>query len=61
MSRGGMDTFSLINLNDFWSPILVIVDLFQVHEITWLSMASNLFEKFDLMHHVIAFVKDDGS
>jgi hypothetical protein len=66
MSKGRMDTIFLIiyYLNDFWTPILVFVGLFQVHETTWLSMASQLrtlFEKFDMMHNVIAFVKDEGS
>ncbi len=61
-----MDTFALaINyLNDFWMPHHVTIVLFEVHETTWLSMASqlhSLLENYDLMHHMIAFVKDEGN
>jgi hypothetical protein len=34
----------------------VTIGLFEVHEITWLSMAKQLgtlLQKYDLMHHVI--------
>ncbi len=36
LSRGGVDIFSLkINyLNNYWNPMHVIVDLFEVHETT---------------------------
>jgi hypothetical protein len=36
-----------------------IIGLFEVHETTNVSMA--LFEKYDLMHYVIAFVKVEGN
>jgi hypothetical protein len=42
----------------------VNVGLFEVHETTWFSMVDQLhtlLEKFDVMHYVIAFVKDQGS
>ncbi len=42
----------------------VIVGLFNIHQTTWFSMVDqlrNLLEKFDLMHYVIAFMKDRGS
>jgi hypothetical protein len=35
------------------------IGLFEVHETTKLSMA--LFEKYDLMHYVITFVKNEGN
>jgi hypothetical protein len=42
----------------------VNVSFFKVHDITRLSMAGQLqalFQKFDLMHCVVAFVKDEGN
>jgi len=44
-------------------PQHVTIGLFEVHETTRLSMASqlcSLLEKYDLMHHMITFVKDEG-
>jgi len=57
-----MDTFALIidYLNDSWTPMHVIIGLFEVHETKWLSMAKQLrtlLKKYGLMHHVITFVK----
>jgi hypothetical protein len=61
MFKGNMDTFALIinYLNDSCTPMHVTIGLFEVHETTKLSMA--LIEKYDLMHYVIAFVKDEGN
>jgi hypothetical protein len=61
MFKGDMDTFALIinDLNDYCTPMHVTIGLFEIHETTKLSMA--LFEKYDLMHYVIAFVKDEGN
>jgi hypothetical protein len=45
-------------------PQHVNIGLFKVHRTTGLSMANqlrSLFEKYDLMHHMIAFVKDEGN
>ncbi len=61
-----MDTFALIinYLNESWMPRHVTIGLFEVHETTWLSMAGqlcSLLEKYDLMHCLIAFVKDEGN
>ncbi len=61
-----MDTFALVIncLNDSWSPMHVIIGLFEVHETIGLFMVGQLhtlLEKFDLMHNVIAFVKDEGN
>jgi hypothetical protein len=42
----------------------VIIGLFEVHETIGLFMVGQLhtlLEKFDLMHNVIAFVKDEGN
>jgi hypothetical protein len=66
MSKGKMDTFALVinYLNNFWNLIHVSVGLFEVHEITWFSIVGQLhtlLEKLDLMHYVIAFVKNEGS
>ncbi len=61
MFKSDMDTFALIinYLNDFCTPMHATIDLFEVHETTKLSMA--LFEKYELMHYVIVFVKDEGN
>jgi hypothetical protein len=66
MSKGSMKTFSLIinYLNDSWILMHVTIGLFKVHETMKLFMAKQLcilFEKYDLMHHVIAFVKDESN
>jgi hypothetical protein len=63
MSTGNMDIFALVinYLNESWMP--QHVGLFEVHETTRLSMATqlcSLFEKYDLMHQMIIFVKDEG-
>jgi hypothetical protein len=45
-------------------PQHVTISLFEVHETIGLSMVSklcSLLEKYDLMHHMIAFVKDEGN
>ncbi len=61
-----MDTFAFVinYLNELWTPMHVIVGLFEMHDTTWISMARQLqalLEKFDLMHRVVAFVKDGGN
>jgi hypothetical protein len=66
MSKSGMDTLALVinYLNESWMPQHVTINLFEVHETIGLSMASqlhSLLEKYDLMHHMIAFVKDEGN
>ncbi len=66
MFRGGMDTFALaINyLNESWMPQHFAIGLFEVHETIGLSMVSqlrSLLEKYDLMHCMITFVKNEGS
>lgn len=66
MCKGGVDTFALaINyLNASWTPIHATISLFEVHETMGLSMTKQwqfLFEKYDLMHYVIGFVKDEGN
>jgi hypothetical protein len=44
MSKGHMDTSTLVinYLNDYWTPMHVIIDLFKFHETTRLSMARKL-------------------
>jgi hypothetical protein len=66
MSKGKMDTFALVinYLNNFWNLTHVIVDLFEGDKTTWFFIVVQLhtsFEKSDLMHYVIAFVKDENS
>jgi hypothetical protein len=66
MSKGGVDTFALVfnYLNESWMPQPVTIGLFEVHEMIGLSMVGqlcSLFEKYNLMHHMIAFVKDEGN
>ncbi len=61
-----MDTFALVinYLNNFWNLMHVSVGLSEIHETTWFSMVDQLctfLEKFNLMHYVIAFVKDQSS
>ncbi len=63
MCKGDVDTFaSVINyLNESWMPQHVTIGLFDVHETIGLSMVGqlcSLLEKYDLMHCMIAFVKD---
>ncbi len=40
-SKGGMDTFAFVinYLNELWTPMHVIVGLFEMHDTTWISMA----------------------
>ncbi len=59
-----MDTFALmiIFLNESWNPMHVTMGLFEVDETIGKSMVvcfKSLLSKFGLMHHVIAFVKDE--
>jgi len=66
MSKGSVKTFALVinYLNDSWTLMHVTIGLFNVHETMRLSMAKQLcilFEKYDLMHHVIIFVKDESN
>jgi hypothetical protein len=66
MSKGDVDTFALVinYLNESWMPQHVTIGLFEVHEIIGLSMANqlrSLLEKYDLMHCMIAFVKDESN
>ncbi len=56
-----MDIFSLVInfLNKSWTPMHIIVSLFEMNETIRQSMAmqfESLFLKFDLMHYVIAYV-----
>jgi hypothetical protein len=51
-------------LNESWNLIHVIVGLFEVDETIGKSMVvwfKSLLSKFGLMHHVITFMKDEGS
>jgi hypothetical protein len=44
--------------------MLLLVFFIEVHEITRFSMVGQLcilFEKYDMMHHVIVFVKDENN
>jgi hypothetical protein len=66
MSKGGVDTFVLVIncLDDTWKPRHAIVGLFKVHGTIRNAMAlqlQSLLGKIDLIHYVIAFVKDEGN
>jgi hypothetical protein len=66
MSKASVKTFALIinYFNDSWILMPVTIGLFKVHETMKLSMAKQLcilFEECNLMHHVIAFVKDENN
>lgn len=56
MSKGGINMFALIinYLDDGWILRHATIGLFEVHEATNVTMA------LQLIHHVIAFVKDEG-
>jgi hypothetical protein len=65
MFKGSVDTFALVikNLNESWTPMHVIVGLFELNEASGQSMAiqlESLLLNFGLVHHVIAFVKYEG-
>lgn len=66
MSKSGVNTFVLvINYSDESStPRHATMKLFEVHEITINTMVlqfQTLLKKFELIHHVITFVKDEGN
>jgi hypothetical protein len=51
-------------LNESWTLIHVTMGLFEMKETNEQSMIiqlESLFSKFRLIHHVIAFVKDEGN
>jgi hypothetical protein len=61
-----MWTFALVTnfLNESWTPMHVTMGLFEMKETNEQSMIiqlESLFSKFRLIHHVIAFVKDEGN
>jgi hypothetical protein len=64
MSKGGVDTFSLV-MNYFtkaWECMYVTKRLFKVNETTDLCMAQqlqSLFDQIGAIHHVFVFVKDE--
>jgi len=66
MFRNGVDTISLVInfLNKSWTPMHIIVSLFEMNETIQQSMAmqfESLFLKFALMHYVITYVKGKGN
>jgi len=66
MSRGGINTFALIMnyLFENSESMNVNVGMFEVNETTnscTTSQLQSLFEKFGLIHQVLAFVKYEGS
>jgi len=66
MSRAGVDTFALmINyLDETCTPRHANVGLFEVHETISSAMVLQfqvLLKNFGLIHHVLAFVKDEGN
>ncbi len=51
-------------LNESWTLVHVTMGLFEMKETNEQSMIiqlESLFSKFRLIHHVIAFVKDEGN
>ncbi len=66
MFKGKVNTFALVinYFSDFWNIMDVIIGLFEVHETIGFSMVGQLhtlLEKFDPVHNVITFVKDEGN
>lgn len=66
MSRGGVDTFALVinYLDETCTPKHANVGLFEVHEAINSAMVLQLqvlLKKIGLIHHVFAFVKDEGN
>jgi hypothetical protein len=64
MSKGGIGTFALVinYLDEVWTPMHVVIGVFEVHETIGNSMTFQLqalLENFGLIHHVIVFVKDE--
>jgi hypothetical protein len=64
--RGVVDTFALVInvLNESWNPIDVSVGLFEVDETNGKNMVvqfESLLSNFGLMHHAIAFMKDENN
>ncbi len=66
MFKGKVNTFALVinYLSNFLNIMDVTIGLFEVHETMGFYMVSQLhtlFEKFDLVHNVITFVKDESN
>jgi hypothetical protein len=66
MFKGSVNIFALVInfLNGSWTPMHVIVGLFEVNETNGQSMGiqlESLLSKFGLVHRVITFEKDEGS
>jgi len=66
MFRDDVDTFAFVMnfLNQSWTPMHVIVSLFEMNETNGQSMViqlESLLSKFGLMHHLIAYVKEKGN
>jgi hypothetical protein len=64
MSKSGIDTFALVinYLDEVSTPMHGTIGVFEVPETTGNSMTfqlQTLLENFGLIHHVIAFVKDE--
>jgi hypothetical protein len=66
MFKDDVDTFAFVMnfLNQSWTPMHVIVSLFEVNETNGQSMViqlESLLSKFGLIHHLIAYVKEKGN
>ncbi len=66
MFRDDVDTFVFVMnfLNQSWTPMHVIVSLFELNETNGQIMViqlESLLSKFGLMHHLIAYVKKEGN
>jgi len=66
MSKSDIDTFALLvnYLDEVWTHVHVTIGMFEVHETIGNSITfqlQKLLENFGLIHHVIAFVKDESN
>ncbi len=66
MSKSDIDTFALLvnYLDEVWTHVHVTIGMFEVHETIGNSITfqlQTLLENFGLIHHVIAFVKDESN
>jgi hypothetical protein len=66
MFKGKVNTFALVinYLSNFLNIMDVTIGLFEVHETMGFPMVGQLhtlLEKFDLVHNVITFVKDESN
>jgi hypothetical protein len=66
MSKGAHDIFAVVInfLSTNWEPNHIIIGLFEVDDMSGTTMVvkfKHIFDKFALMHKIMAYIKDEGS